>query len=204
VLVSTFLIVAVPGSALQVAVAREIASGALGQGPALAATVAGWRRILVAATLVVGALAVALREPLAGYRYHDENMGAATELRPEKLNYYVVLDLPRNALLLEEAVRRVELGDSGAARVNLRGLLLPFVAAAAICALGVLVSPLFALARVCCGPLPLYALSGAWHAVWAVAAASAIRGIRDPRAPALAALCAGTVIAVTLALRGLW
>jgi glycosyltransferase involved in cell wall biosynthesis len=48
---------------------------------------------------------VVLREPLVGYRYHDENMGAATELRPEKLNFYVALDLPRNAMLLEEARR---------------------------------------------------------------------------------------------------
>jgi len=48
---------------------------------------------------------VALREPLVGYRYHDENMGATTELRPEKLHFYVELDLPRNAILLEEARR---------------------------------------------------------------------------------------------------
>jgi glycosyltransferase involved in cell wall biosynthesis len=48
---------------------------------------------------------VALREPLVGYRFHDENMGAAIELRPEKLGYYVALDLPRNELLLEEARR---------------------------------------------------------------------------------------------------
>ena len=49
-LVSTFVILAVPGSALQVAVAREIALGRLGEGPRLAATLATWRRRL----LVVG------------------------------------------------------------------------------------------------------------------------------------------------------
>jgi hypothetical protein len=61
---------------------------------------------------------VALREPLAGYRYHDENMGAATELRPERLSYYVALDLPRNDLLLEEARRT---GFPLSARVVERG-----------------------------------------------------------------------------------
>ncbi len=37
-LVSTFVILSVPGSAVQVAVAREIALGRLGEGPRLAAT----------------------------------------------------------------------------------------------------------------------------------------------------------------------
>jgi mannose/fructose/N-acetylgalactosamine-specific phosphotransferase system component IIC len=108
----------------------------------------------------------------------------------------------RNARLMEEAVARAAGGDPAAARVNLRGLLLPFGAAAGICALGVLASPLLALARVHCGPAALSSLEGAWYAVWAVAAACAIRAIRDPRAPALAAICGATVIAITLAVRG--
>lgn len=110
----------------------------------------------------------------------------------------------RNAQLLEEAIARAERGDASAARLNLRGLLLPFGAAAGICALGVLASPILALARVKCGAAALFALGGSWHAVWAVAAACAIRAIRDPRAPALAAICAATVVAITLAVRGLW
>ena len=85
----------------------------------------------------------------------------------------------------------------------MRGLLLPFGAAAGICALGVLASPLVALARLNCGALALAALEGSWHVVWAVAAACAVRAIRDPRAPALAAICAVTVVAITLAFRGL-
>jgi mannose/fructose/N-acetylgalactosamine-specific phosphotransferase system component IIC len=109
----------------------------------------------------------------------------------------------RNTELMEEALSRAARGDPSAARVNLRGLLLPFGAAAGICALGVLASPLVALARLKCGDLALAALEGSWHVVWAVAAACAVRAIRDPRAPALAAICAVTVVAITLAFRGL-
>jgi len=107
----------------------------------------------------------------------------------------------RNNQLLEEALERAGRGDPDAARVNLRGLLLPFGAAAGICALGVLASPLLALARLKCGDVELSALEGAWHAVWAVAAACAVRAIRDPRAPVLAGICAVSVIAVTLIFR---
>ncbi|HTO96953.1 MAG TPA: PTS sugar transporter subunit IIC [Myxococcales bacterium] len=110
----------------------------------------------------------------------------------------------RNAQLMEEALARAARGDPAAARVNLKGLLLPFGAAAGICALGVLASPLLALARVRCGGPALSSLETAWYAVWAVAAACAVRAIRDPRAPALAAICAATVVAITLAVRGMW
>ena len=109
----------------------------------------------------------------------------------------------RNTQLMEEALERAAGGDPDAARVNLRGLLLPFGAAAGICAVCVLVSPVLAFVRLKCRPAELSALEGAWHAVWAVAAACAVRAIRDPRAPALATICAATVIAITLAIRGL-
>jgi PTS system mannose-specific IIC component len=109
----------------------------------------------------------------------------------------------RNLQLLEEALERVRRGDPGAARLNLRGLLLPFAATAGICAVGVFASPLLALARLKCTPTELSALEGSWYAVWAVAAACAVRAIRDPRASALAAICALTVVALSLA-RGLW
>ena len=48
-LLSTFLILAVPGSAVQVAVARETAMGRLGDDAQLAATLARWRRTLLLA-----------------------------------------------------------------------------------------------------------------------------------------------------------
>ncbi len=52
-LLSTFLILAVPGSAVQVAVARETALGRLGTGAELAATLSRWRRSLLVACAVV-------------------------------------------------------------------------------------------------------------------------------------------------------
>ena len=109
----------------------------------------------------------------------------------------------RNAQLLELATARAEAGDAQAARVNLRGLLLPFGAAAGICALAVLVSPLLALVRTAAPAGVVAALQGGWHAVWAVAAACAIRAIRDHRAPVVAAVSAAVVLAAGLAVRGL-
>lgn len=110
----------------------------------------------------------------------------------------------RNTELMNQAITRAAHGDPSAARVNLRGLLLPFGAAAGICALSVLISPLLASLRTSSAPGVLAALEGGWHAVWAVAAACAFRAIRDPRAPAVAAISAVAVVAVSLAVRGLW
>jgi mannose/fructose/N-acetylgalactosamine-specific phosphotransferase system component IIC len=109
----------------------------------------------------------------------------------------------RNAQLMDEAITRAAHGDAAAAGLNLRGLLLPFGAAAGICALSVFISPLLAALRLQMGPGALSALEGGWHAVWAVAAACAIRAIRDSRAPGLAAISAAAVVVVGLALRGL-
>ena len=104
-----------------------------------------------------------------------------------------------NARLMEEAIRRAAHGDPAAAHVNLRGLLLPFGATAGICALAVLVSPLLGELRMRAMPVLLSALEGAWHAVWAISAACAIRAVRDPRAPVLAGVTAAAVIATSLA-----
>jgi mannose/fructose/N-acetylgalactosamine-specific phosphotransferase system component IIC len=109
-----------------------------------------------------------------------------------------------NSRLMDDALARAAAGDPRAARVNLRGLVLPFVAAAGICAVGTFASPLLAFVRLQCTPTMLSALEGSWYAAWAVAAACAVRAIRDPRASALAAICAVTVVAVSLAIRGLW
>ncbi|TMA29255.1 MAG: PTS sugar transporter subunit IIC [Deltaproteobacteria bacterium] len=109
----------------------------------------------------------------------------------------------RNQQLLDAALARAAQGDAAAARVNLRGLLLPFGAAAGICALGVLVSPLLAWVRSICAPGTLSALEGSWHAIWAVGAASAMRAIRDERAAAIAAVSAAAIIALIVTARGL-
>jgi mannose/fructose/N-acetylgalactosamine-specific phosphotransferase system component IIC len=108
----------------------------------------------------------------------------------------------RNGRLFEAALKRAQAGDPDAARINLEGLVLPFVSTAAICAAAVLVSPLLALLRARAPMGALSALEGGWHAVWAVAAACAIRAIRDHRAPLVAAIAGVTVIAMVFAARG--
>jgi glycosyltransferase involved in cell wall biosynthesis/O-antigen/teichoic acid export membrane protein len=64
-LVSTFLILAVPGSALQVAVARETALGRFGHGATLAATLSAWRWRLWAGGLALTLAALLLRHAIA-------------------------------------------------------------------------------------------------------------------------------------------
>lgn len=109
----------------------------------------------------------------------------------------------RNDELLAEAMARAGKGDPAAARVNLRGLWLPFAAAAAISAACVFLSPVLAWVRIACTTGILSGWEGAWHAVWAVAAACSIRAIRESRAAVVAAVSAAAVIALGLAVRGL-
>ena len=132
----------------------------------------------------LAAMGLALLFPLALY---GRRLERASELR--------------NAQLMELAVARAAGGDARAARVNLRGLLLPFGAAAGICALAVFVSPVLAWLRTTAPLGVVLALQGGWHAIWAVAAACAIRAIRDHRAPAVAAVVAALVLAAGLAVR---
>ena len=76
-LVSTFLILSVPGSALQVAVARETALGRLGRGGALTATVGHWLTRLSIASVAVLAASLLAREQLAAAVGVDEAWAAA-------------------------------------------------------------------------------------------------------------------------------
>lgn len=108
-----------------------------------------------------------------------------------------------NGRLSELALARAAGGDARAAGANLRGLLLPFAVTASICFACAAFSPLLGVARGACPPRLASGLTGAWHAVWALAAASAIRAIRDPRAPAFAALGFGATIAAAALLKAL-
>jgi PTS system mannose-specific IIC component len=107
-----------------------------------------------------------------------------------------------NAQLSDLALARAARGGDGAA-LNLRGLLLPFAVTASICFACAAFAPFLGLARGACPPRLASGLTGAWHAVWALAAASAIRAIRDPRAPAFAAFGFGATIAAAALLRAL-
>ncbi|HET6549696.1 MAG TPA: glycosyltransferase [Solirubrobacter sp.] len=95
-LVSTFVILAVPGSAVQVAVAREIALGRLGDGPRLAATLNVWRRRLLLAGVTVSIAAVLLRQPLADLISVPETWAAAATAPTAVL--WLLLSVERGAL----------------------------------------------------------------------------------------------------------
>ena len=91
-LVSTFVILAVPGSALQVAVAREVALGRM----SVAETLAVWRRRLLIGGFVVTAVAVLLREPISDLIAVDEAWAAAATAPTAAL--WILLSVERGAL----------------------------------------------------------------------------------------------------------
>lgn len=95
-LVSTFLILSVPGSALQVAAARETALGRLGSGPALAATLERWTRALVVTSVAIVAFSIVMREPLAALVGVEEAWAAAATLPTGCL--WLMLSLERGVL----------------------------------------------------------------------------------------------------------
>jgi O-antigen/teichoic acid export membrane protein len=64
-LIAYYLILSVAGQALQVATARDSVLGGLGTGPALAATLRDWTRVLLVATVGLGVVSVLLRVPIA-------------------------------------------------------------------------------------------------------------------------------------------
>ena len=95
-LISTFLILAVPGSALQVVVAREVATGTLGSGQRLASTLAAWRRMLAGACLAVAIGSVLLRDPIADLLSVEQRWAAAATLPTGCL--WLLLSIERGAL----------------------------------------------------------------------------------------------------------
>ena len=74
-LISLFVILAVPGSAVQVAVAREIALGRLGEGERLSATLTIWRRRLLVVGAAVTAIAVAAARAVRGPHLRPGGVG---------------------------------------------------------------------------------------------------------------------------------
>lgn len=76
-LLAAFLILAIPGQALQLAVAREISGEIERHDPSLAANVRSWGRTLGLATLLVMAVAALAREPLADLIGVELEWGAA-------------------------------------------------------------------------------------------------------------------------------
>ena len=104
-LISTFLILAVPGSAVQVVVAREVATGTLGSGDRLASTIAAWRRSMLVALVVISACSVLLRDQLADLLAVEQQWAAAATLTTGCL--WLLLSIERGALQGVHAYREV-------------------------------------------------------------------------------------------------
>lgn len=79
-LTSWLLILGVPGSALQVAAARDVAAGRYGEGPRLAAVTRRWIRPVIVAAVVLTLVSVLAREQLAAITGVDEVWAAALVL----------------------------------------------------------------------------------------------------------------------------
>ena len=104
-LISTFLILAVPGSALQVVVARDTATGALGAGARLASTLAAWRRMLLLGCVAVAGGSLLLREEIAALLSVEQEWAAAATLPTGCL--WLLLSIERGVLQGVHAYREV-------------------------------------------------------------------------------------------------
>jgi O-antigen/teichoic acid export membrane protein len=100
-LISYLLILLVAGQAMQVATAREGVLGHLGTGPALVATLRGWTRTLVLATVVLTVASVLLRHPIA----------SAVGVR--RFPWAAALGIPTGCLYLEVSLLRGALQGVG-------------------------------------------------------------------------------------------
>lgn len=96
-LLSTFTILAVAGSALQVAVARETALGDLGDAPSVAHTTRRWLTQLALAGVAVTAVSVIFRQEIAELIAVPEHPWAAAAILPTGI-LWMILGVLRGAL----------------------------------------------------------------------------------------------------------
>jgi O-antigen/teichoic acid export membrane protein len=96
VLVSALIILAVPGSALQIAVARQLSRGLAQGDPAAGSGVWHWLERLAVVTAIVAAAAIPLRDVIASIVNVDESWAAAAV--PVSAMLWAVLCVERGAL----------------------------------------------------------------------------------------------------------
>jgi O-antigen/teichoic acid export membrane protein len=96
-LLSTFTILAVAGSSLQVAVARDTALGRLGDEAGATAVLRGWTRTLLVALVAVTAASVLLREPASALVGVREEPWAVAAVAPTGV-LWLLLSLQRGVL----------------------------------------------------------------------------------------------------------
>jgi glycosyltransferase involved in cell wall biosynthesis/O-antigen/teichoic acid export membrane protein len=113
-IISAFLILMVGGQSIQVAAAREATLGRLGADARLRRTLATWTRQLVIATIVLAALGIAIREPLARLLGTPEHPWAVAWLLPTG-SLWLLLSLQRGVLQGLRAYRPVGLSIVGEA-----------------------------------------------------------------------------------------
>lgn len=104
-LLSLTVILLVPGSALQVAAARQGTLGRLGRGGELAATLDRWTRHLLAGMVVVAAVSALAREPLAALVNVEQEWAAAAV--PVAAAMWLLLSVQRGLLQAAQAYRPV-------------------------------------------------------------------------------------------------
>lgn len=171
-LTSTFLIVSVPGYALQVAAARATATGQIGLAHELQTTLRRWTRRVLALTAGLAVAGVLLRVPLAQLIGVDEEWAAAAVLPTGGL--WLLLSIQRGTLaglgayrpvglsIVGEACSRLVLGLAlAAAGIGVTGAYLgmPLAMAAAAVALGIVLARRNDPAESDAGAWPLRALT---------------------------------------------
>src|SRR3954447_6693215 len=106
-LLNLTVILSVPGSALQVAAAREATLGRLGRGGELAGTLTRWSRHIIVALAVVAVVSVIARKPLADVINIEQAWAAAAV--PVTAALWLLLCLQRGLLQSARAYREVGL-----------------------------------------------------------------------------------------------
>ncbi len=113
-LISAFLILVVGGQSVQAAAAREVALRRLGDRAELHATLIGWTRTLMLATLALAVLGVAVKDPLSSLIGVEEHQWATAALLPTG-GFWMLLSLQRGVLQGLHAFRPVALSIIGEA-----------------------------------------------------------------------------------------
>ncbi|MEI7889832.1 MAG: hypothetical protein WCI34_05940 [Actinomycetes bacterium] len=108
-ILSTFIILSVPGAALQVATAREGSLGHLGEGRQFATTLRRWTITLAFVTVLVTGISIMLRQPLATIIGVGKDQEWAAAFVPPAACVWILLSIQRGALQATRAYPAVGL-----------------------------------------------------------------------------------------------
>jgi O-antigen/teichoic acid export membrane protein len=117
VLISAFIILMVPGSALQIAAARTVSRDLAAGSPSAGAGVHNWLRRLVLGTAIVAVVAIPLR-PLIGAAINVDELWAAAAI-PVTSMLWIILSVERGVLQGFQRYRAVALSIIGEASTRI-------------------------------------------------------------------------------------